>query len=133
VSGKVYIAGAAFAKEEPDDLALSVGDRVVVLASEGDWWQGYLETDDTKTVGIFPGTFVDEVSTAGTPLKAEPKTASKPAPTPAPSDGGTTGTQIVSDADGPGARFCKKCKVVFNAQACPAGHANFMYTKTLPT
>jgi hypothetical protein len=129
----VYIAAAPFAKEESDDLALSVGDRVVVLTSDGDWWQGYLESDDTKTVGHFPGTFVDEVSTAATPTKAEPKTAPTPTPTPEPADGGTAGTQIASDLDGPGARYCKKCKAIFNAQACPAGHANFMYTRKLPT
>lgn len=30
-------------------------------------------------------------------------------------------------------RYCKKCKVVFSTETCPGGHANFMYTKKLPT
>jgi hypothetical protein len=29
-------------------------------------------------------------------------------------------------------RWCKKCKVVFAGQKCPASHANFMYSKTIP-
>jgi hypothetical protein len=32
----------------------------------------------------------------------------------------------------PEPRWCKKCKVVFCADACPASHANFMYTKKIP-
>ena len=47
-----------------------------------------------------------------------------------PLDGGAVGTQI---AIGAVPRYCKKCKLVFSTTACPGGHANFMYTKTLPT
>lgn len=37
------------------------------------------------------------------------------------------------DEGGHSARYCKKCKVIFSASICPASHANFMYTKVLPT
>ena len=128
VSGKVYVAHAPFEKQEPDDLGLRVGDRVVVLSSEGEWWSGYLESDGAKTVGNFPCTFVDE---------AAPPPPSDEEPPPAPADekpgkedGRTVGTQIDG---GQVPRYCKKCKLVFTATACPGGHANFMYTKTLPT
>ena len=30
------------------------------------------------------------------------------------------------------ARYCKKCKLVFETDVCPGGHAIFMYTKTIP-
>ena len=30
------------------------------------------------------------------------------------------------------ARYCKKCKLVFETDKCPGGHANFMYTKRIP-
>ena len=42
-------------------------------------------------------------------------------------------TQFAIDAGGPSTRYCKKCKLTFSAPTCPGGHANFMYTKTLPT
>ena len=51
------------------------------------------------------------------------------APKQEPLDGGAVGTQIVGAVP----RYCKKCTLVFSTTTCPGGHANFMYTKTLPT
>eukprot|EP01046_Picozoa_sp_COSAG06_P033465 COSAG06_NODE_3417_length_5373_cov_163.207622_4_plen_401_part_00 len=75
----VFVAVAPFAKEQEGDLALQPGDRVVVLAKDGDWWSGYLESDETKAAGNFPGTFVElAAETAAGP-------AASPAPAPQPS------------------------------------------------
>ncbi len=44
------------------DLALSIGNEVSVTSKEGDWWTGYLSNDPSKTKGIFPSNFVEEIA-----------------------------------------------------------------------
>ena len=45
------------------DLGLQAGVEVCVTNKEGDWWTGYLASDSkaTKTQGIFPSNFVEEI------------------------------------------------------------------------
>ena len=54
---EIFVAAAPFPAEQPDDLAINPGDRVVVLAKDGDWWKGHLESDAAKSVGQFPSSF----------------------------------------------------------------------------
>ena len=72
----------------------------------------------------------EQTHAADASREAVPATAVSSAPSARvqqPVDGGTPAT----DAAGP--RYCKKCKLIFSTPTCPGSHANFMYTKTLPT
>ena len=44
--------------------------------------------------------------------------------------GGGGGSGAAPQAD---QRWCKKCAVVFSGGTCPQSHANFLYTKKIPT
>jgi hypothetical protein len=50
-----------FAPEQPTDLALKVGMKLVLLETEGEWWRGYA-ADQPDVVGSFPCTFVERGS-----------------------------------------------------------------------
>jgi hypothetical protein len=52
------VVGAAdFQADQPGDLGFKTGDRIVVTAKLGDWWEGHLESDPAK-IGQFPSNYV---------------------------------------------------------------------------
>jgi hypothetical protein len=85
----------AFEAESDGDLALTVGDIVVVTkAKEGEaWWKGYIQ-GNKKTKGHFPASFVQLLEPE---LEPEPE----PAPSLAPQSG--TGTESLFATTGPAA------------------------------
>ena len=55
---EVLVATRDFTEEQPGDLGLRSGDRVIVTSkADGDWWDGYLESDPSKS-GQFPSSHV---------------------------------------------------------------------------
>ena len=56
---EVVLATDDFDADEPTDLGFKVGDRIVVTAKPGDWWNGYLESDASKTTGLIPSNYVE--------------------------------------------------------------------------
>ena len=71
----VMVATSAFAGDSEGDLTLAIGDRVVITARGDDgWFDGYLEADGARTVGIFPAGFVaaagDAAAAAAAPAGA---------------------------------------------------------------
>ena len=62
-------AHTEFAADEAGDLALAVGDVIVVTAQEGEWWTGYRQADP-DTFGTFPSGSVDVQGGAAESLSA---------------------------------------------------------------
>ena len=84
----LFVAVGVFAHEQDGDLALAVGDIVVVIGMDGEWWSGYLQSDATKKKGNFPGSFVEKGKGKGKEKGKEkrgekPALAEAPAPAPA--------------------------------------------------
>jgi hypothetical protein len=50
-----------FAPEQPTDLALKVGMKLVLLETEGEWWRGYA-ADQPDVVGSFPCTVSNPIA-----------------------------------------------------------------------
>ena len=76
----------------------------------------------------------DEMKAKATELADSRRAQKKAAKAAAKGDNGAEGTPKVGKGGGlgPNARWCKKCKAVFEGSVCPGGHANFMFTKTIP-
>ena len=58
---EVVVCAADFHADQNGDLDFATGDRVVVTAKRGEWWEGYLESNPAKS-GQFPSSYVDAVS-----------------------------------------------------------------------
>jgi hypothetical protein len=54
---EVVVGAADFQADQPGDLGFKTGDRIVVTAKLGDWWEGHLESDPAK-IGQFPSNYV---------------------------------------------------------------------------
>ena len=88
------VGGCDFDADQDGDLGFKTGDRIVVTAKEGDWWQGYLESDPSKT-GQFPSNYVDPLP------EGEAAAASAAAPVPAAASGEALSIDDVSPSDSP--------------------------------
>ena len=66
-----------YAAAADSDLSFTEGDVVVVTESSGAWWHGYIQTDATKTPGVFPSNYVKSAPATCRPL---PGSALAPAP-----------------------------------------------------
>ena len=80
----VCVALSDFPKEHKGDLAFTIGDEIVVTDNAGGasdaWYHGYRVADANKTVGTFPGNFVElRPSEATPPAPAEHASALAPA------------------------------------------------------
>ncbi|CAI5448445.1 unnamed protein product [Caenorhabditis angaria] len=76
-----FIATYDFEAAEPTDLALKVGDRILVLEKNDDWWKGRCNGKE----GIFPANYVEKATSPGTaatevtsPTSSIPRVAGDP-------------------------------------------------------
>ena len=60
VTGDLVVGAADFEADQPGDLGFKIGDRIVVTARNGDWWEGHLESNPGKS-GEFPSTYVNPI------------------------------------------------------------------------
>ena len=86
------VGGCDFDADQDGDLGFKTGDRIVVTAKEGDWWEGYLESDPSKT-GQFPSNYVDPLP------DGEAAAAPAAAPVPAAASGEALSIDDVSPSD----------------------------------
>ena len=59
-TGDLVVGAADFEADQPGDLGFKIGDRIVVTARNGDWWEGHLESNPGKS-GEFPSTYVNPI------------------------------------------------------------------------
>jgi hypothetical protein len=97
---EVVLGAADFDADQATDLGFKIGDRIVVTAKAGDWWDGYLESDASKTTGQFPSNYVDPLPAddSGGGAAAAPAAAPAPAAPAVPAaGGGGGGAQSLAD------------------------------------
>lgn len=61
----VYEAIYAYEATDPSDLSFEVGDKILVLKDEGDWWTGRI----ANRLGTFPNNYVQQIQSQNVPRK----------------------------------------------------------------
>jgi hypothetical protein len=56
----------AYEATDPSDLSFNVGQRILVLKCDGDWWTGQID----ERVGTFPNNYVEKILPTCTALTA---------------------------------------------------------------
>ncbi|CAF3974242.1 unnamed protein product, partial [Rotaria sp. Silwood1] len=57
-NGEVYEAIYSYEATDPSDLSFDIGERVIVLKRDGDWWTGQIG----DRTGLFPNNYVQKVN-----------------------------------------------------------------------
>ncbi|KAF1755515.1 hypothetical protein GCK72_011965 [Caenorhabditis remanei] len=76
--GEIYTVIYDFEAVESTDLALNVGDTIVVLEKNDEWWKGRCNGKE----GIFPANYVERSTAAAVPTSPSQPIAAAPAPPP---------------------------------------------------
>jgi hypothetical protein len=57
VDNDIYEAVYAYEATDPSDLSFDVGDRILVIKRDGDWWTGQIG----DRIGTFPNNYVEKI------------------------------------------------------------------------